>query len=279
MGLRSLLVAGALSAVSLWNGLAHATILTFDISDSTLADPPYVGGFPEGYGTGFSFPFSPLNGYGNNVAGPTGMNVNGTTSFSYGVGTEGYTPDVTAEYGPGGFISGAPVLWREGYGDLTNVLEQGGAWNTLSVDLVAASGLDVLLYGFDLGGYQGDITITGVEVFDGMPFPFIFPTNQIFSDYGIANSGVTVPGPGGGALSYAFSTPLRSNRIVIRISTTEPISLADQHDLIGIDNIRFGQDRALTPVPEPATATLLALGLGSLGLVQARRRKANRPQA
>ena len=42
--------------------------------------------------------------------------------------------------------------------------------------MYAAAGYDVVLYGFDLGGYQGDFTIEGVEVFDGIPFPFLTPS-------------------------------------------------------------------------------------------------------
>src|SRR5262245_40849633 len=88
---------------------AHATILTFD-----LLDP--IGSYPEGFGI--------QQEYGDGVTATSGRNSSGY-SFSYGVGAEGFTPNIDVLYGPASFFTGGPSLWRYDYGDLTNVLYQG----------------------------------------------------------------------------------------------------------------------------------------------------------
>lgn len=262
----------AIAGIVLQTHVASATILTFDASDSTLDTNVYPNGFPEGYGLAtLGEPFNPLSGYGNNVTGPTGAHTNGTTTWGYGVGGEGYTPDVTVQYGPHGILDGGPVFWREDFGDLTNVLYQAGTSPFLEIDLQADTAHDVLLYGFDLGGWQGNYTISAVTVFKGYPNALFTPTNQLYEEFD-----VLAPGPGNGATSITFNTPIRAPHLFIRITTTGPNG-EDQRDVIGIDNIRFGQDLRINgpgsgEVPEPSSIVVLA-GLGSLGALGAWRRR------
>lgn len=274
MGVRQAIGMATIVVGVLGGSAVQGSILTFDLADSGLDPLVYPGGFPEGYGYAtLGFGFSPLSGYGSRVTGPTGANGNGTTTFEYGVGAEGYTPNVTAEFGPHGILTGGPVLWREGFGDLTNVLYQELSNSYLDIVLRADPFYDVQLYGFDLGGYQDELPADAVTVFNGIPFPFLTPTNQIFEEFD-----VDTPGPGGGAKSYAFATPLQAHLIYLRIDTTG----LDQSlfEFIGIDNIRFGQTlrsdgtSGEAAVPEPSSLALLGLGAG-IGAIRIRRRRLN----
>jgi hypothetical protein len=249
---------------------AFATILTFDITDS--GSYPGSENFPEGYQISGSAP-----GYGDRVTSTSTSN--GLLTYGYGVGTEGFTSKVEVDYGPYSIFTGGPELWRYDYGDLDRVLYQGSRYpdpdnpignnyNYLAIELIADAGYNALLYGFDLGGWnRTDRTIKAVTVFDGTPFPIITPTNQIYSQ-----SNVVVEGDGNGPsrTSFVFNTPLVSSHIYILIDAS---NLGDDSELVGIDNIRFGQELAAEPVPEPATLTIW--GLGALGCAAAayRRRK------
>lgn len=244
--------------------IANASILTFDITNPN--NPLYSGteAYPEGY------PINPN--YGDRVTAITATD--GIDTFAYGVGAEGFTPNVTAEYGPFTVTPGPgfPELWRYDYGDLDHILYQGsrganGAtdYNVLTIELIADPGYEVQLYGFDLGGWnQTDYEINGVAVFDGIPFPFITPTNQIFQQYP-----ADVLGAGPTHTTFSFGTPLQSDHIYILIDAN---NLGSDSELIGIDNIRFGQVEAVAAVPEPTT--LAIWGIGALGCaVSAYRRR------
>jgi hypothetical protein len=237
-----------------------ATILSFDISD-----PAFAGSenFPEG--------FQIDQVYGDRVTGT--LVASGTSTFGYGLGSEGFTPNVVVGYGPGSIFTGGPSLWRYDYGDLTRVLYQGSTftgvgfdYDYLLIDLVADPGFLVQLYGFDLGGwFQTDYVINGVAVYDNFFNGFFPENNRIFYD-----DNATVAGAGPAHSSYTFSTPLQGSVITILIDAN---NLGSTSELVGIDNIRFGQVEA-TAVPEPGTLALA--GCGIAGFISLRLRKRRR---
>src|SRR5678815_734447 len=89
---------------------AKATILTFSITDPVYPNEQY----PEGFAINQE--------YGDRAAGSPV--VNGTTTFEYAFGSEGFTPNVTVGYGPSSIFTGGPSLWRYDYGDLDRILYQ-----------------------------------------------------------------------------------------------------------------------------------------------------------
>jgi len=261
---RLLPILGAVALLA-YPGLTQASILTFDIFDPS--DARYSGSedFPEGYAV--------YQEYGDRVT--SSSQLLGTTTFEYGEGGEGYTPNVVVEYGPFSIFTGGPSLWRYDYGDLVRVLYQGSTaaetgnnYDFLVINLRADYGYDALLYGFDLGGwFQSDYEINSVSVYDAQ-FNEGFPElNRAFHD-----PNATVFGAGPTHTSYTFNAPIRGKVISILIDAK---NLGNTSELIGIDNIRFGQDidpdPGPAPVPEPASALLMAAGLGAV-VLRARRR-------
>jgi len=238
---------------------AGATILTFDIVDTAN----YAGSenFPEGFQIDQT--------YGDRVA--SSPTVSGTVTFSYGVGSEGYTPNVTVGYGPFSIFTGGPSLWRYNYGDLNRSLYQGSTaqpignnYNYLEITLVADPGYLVTLNGFDLGGwFEGNYTIDSVSVYDDYFNGFFPADNRVFHD-----PSALILGAGPAHSSYEFNTPISGRVVTILIDAN---NLGDTSENIGIDNIRFGQAIDPNPIPEPASLALL--GLGTLGLAALRRRR------
>jgi hypothetical protein len=237
--LRCLLVLLALLAAP----SAHATILVFDeernATGATVQPTSSGGSLPGDYGDFVSAAVMAVSG----------------GFFTYGVGDEGFTPDVSVDIFSAAATETDPRvnLWQNGYGDLVNVIFAegpgiGGA-PLLSVRLSAAPGYAVDLYGFDLAGFGTDYVIDGVTVFAGAA--------TLFSE-----EDVLVQGDLAGArrTSFAFATPLSASELLVQIDMSNLAS--GIQDNIGMDSIRFGQ----TPprvVPEPAAALLLLLlGLG-----------------
>jgi hypothetical protein len=238
----------------------QATILTFNISD-----PQYSASenLPEGFQIDQT--------YGDRVT--TSSQTQGTATFEYGVGAEGYTPNIVADYGPFSIFTGGPSLWRYDYGDLTRVLYQGSTftgqgfdYDYLLLTLRADPGFEAVLYSFDLGGWnQTDYTINAVSVYDA-GFNGFFPAeNRVFYQ-----PNASVQGSGPSRSSFVFNTPIRGAEITILIDST---NLGPQSELIGIDNVRFGQGLAETaPIPEPGSLVLLTGGLTCLALASRRGR-------
>lgn len=236
----ALLVLAATVAVA---APATATILTFD--------QVRIGGNVVPTISGNDVP----DGYGDRVTGPV-VSVPGG-QFTYGEAGEGFTPNVEVAY-----LAEVPVvrtsnvaLWEGGYGTLQNVLFPGERTRMLQIELQAAPGVDVLLYGFDLAGwFQRDYTIDAVRVGN---------TSQVlFSDRNVLVHGAA---GGPGRTSFVFTTPLTARFLAINIDYS---NLDDQlHDNIGIDNIRFGQtrddDTPGAPIPEPTGLALFGLALAT----------------
>lgn len=205
-----------------------ATILTFDDNDGTTN----AEGISQAYG--------------DNVS--TAANAEGT----YGVGAEGFTPNVTLSYGQGAEL---PLLWTTGYNELTNVLyvEPDGI-TTFTLNFVADTGFVVDLFDFDLGNFGGAVTLQNVQVFgdDG---------TELY-----ASGPVMVPGAGGSSISFAPN--VSSSSLTLFLDLT---GLGGNSDNMGLDNIRFGQAADLLPEPVPAPAGLGLLGLAIFGLAGLRR--------
>lgn len=229
--MRILLISAA--ALALVPVAASATVLTFDVAGgvSNFANVPQS--------------------YGDNVAAA----VDGL-GHSYGVGAEGFTPNVTVSYGTPGED---PALWTTSYGDLTNVLfNDADGDTTFTLRLTAATGYLVDLYGFDIASFiNAGQTIRGFTVRD------VGANSVLFSQGSTAISGATHN-------AISFATALSANDVELVIDLTGLGSVSDD---IGIDNVRFGQ--ALAPVagvPEPAAWAVMLLGFFGAGAMLRGRR-------
>jgi hypothetical protein len=247
---------------------ASASVLTFDIFD-----PAYnlSEDFPEG--------FEIRQEYGDRVNSPS-QNL-GTMTLQYGVGAEGYTPHVTVNYGPQSIFTGGPSLWRYDYGDLTRVLYQGSTftgfgfdYDYLTIRFEADPFYDVTLYEFDLGGWnQTDRVINGVAVYDGEFNGFFPELNRLFFD-----DDVTVAGAGPAHTNISFGTPLKGHVLTILIDAN---NLGPDSELIGIDNIRFGEelrpDGTSGVVPEASALATWLFGGSAAALAWICKRRMPRP--
>jgi len=225
---------------------AGATILTFD--GTAFPNEP-VGNSDPLEGATID------DGYGDRV---TTLTQN-SGAFVYGVGVEGFTPNVVARYDS---IPGANLgVWRFDYGDLVRVLfaNNGGI---IQLQLFADPDFDVQLYGFDLGGWnRTDYTINSVTISE------IFGPDTVLDSQ--TNVAVEGDGTGPGHSTFGFA-PLQAHFLQITIDASN----LDPDFVIGMDNIRFGQVQRESPAVEtPAPPALLAVlgGLALLPLIGRRR--------
>jgi hypothetical protein len=228
--MRTVLIAAA--ALAMAPAAASATVLTFDVT----------GGVSN---------FENVDqAYGDNVA--AAVNAAGT----YGVGAEGFTPNVTVAYGAPGED---PALWTTSYGDLTNILfNDADGDTTLTVRFTAAAGYLVDLYGFDLASFvNAGQTIQGLTVRD------VGANVTLFSQGSTAISGATHN-------AFSFATALSASDLELVVNLT---GLGGASDDIGIDNIRFGQSAIPTGVPEPQAWALMILGFGAAGALLRRQKR------
>jgi hypothetical protein len=244
---------------------ANATILTFGMEFP--GQYPVSEDFPEGFQIDQT--------YGDRVTATSAPVIGGT--FFYGVGAEGFTPNIQVGYGPTSIFTGGPSLWRYDYDDLDRVLYQGSRqadpnnpvgidYDYLEILLFADPGFDVVLHGFQLGGgFNTDFTINAVSVYDDFFNGFFPEDDRVFHD-----PNALVRGAGPDPSTYTFGTPIRGPVITILIDAN---NLGPDSDLIGIDNIIFGQDVAQAQIPEPAGLLLLGGGLLGLGVVRRIRRR------
>jgi hypothetical protein len=138
------------SVVLLAPARAHATVLTFD--GLGLANQGII---PAAYGDNVN-PLCTSSGCCNAVG-------------CYGMGN-GFTPNVTVEYRAVRPLTGAVALnslsfWTTDYGDLKNVAYAGVRDHLAEIALVPAPGFEVILNGFDLGGWpKSDVADQVVRV-------------------------------------------------------------------------------------------------------------------
>ncbi len=290
----------ALAILFTLGGLARGSILTFEIYDAGLNDPGFPASsfndpnIPAGFGYPEGFPI--FQEYGDGIGGATQTPFAGV-EFHYGEGGEGYTPNVSASYGPFSIFTGGPVAWRYGHGDLELVLRQGSQYppmgpqigtdyNILDIVLFADPGYDVVLYDFDLGSGIVDRTINSVKVYPGFPFPFLTPNNELYD-----SGSLLVEGDADAHTHVApldeFGELIKSQVIWIRIDAN---NLGAESELIAIDNLRFGQEVNLDnvdtidpadideafqsgEVPEAASLAVWLIGGGGAALTCVWRRR------
>jgi hypothetical protein len=228
--MRNLLIGAA--ALALAPAAASATVLTFDVSGGVVNH-------------------ANINqGYGDNVAAAL------QGGHSYGVGAEGFTPNVAVSYGTAGED---PALWTTGYGDLTNVhFNDADGDTTFTTRFTADAGYLVNLLSFDMASFlSGGQTIQGFTIRD------VGGNTVLFSQGPTFITGVT---------HNAFSfVGVSANTLELVVNLT---GLGGVSDDIGLDNVRFGQALAPTGgVPEPSTWALLIGGfLGAGAMLRSRRR-------
>lgn len=260
---RSTARAAALGAALAAAAPASSTILTFDQVRGASAGNPVIPTFG-----GATVPLD----YGDRVVGSP-MNVPGG-QFTYGQAGEGFTPNVSVEIFSGAASpAGAGVtLWEAGYGDLSNVLLANNASNFLAVRLTADPGHRVGLFGFDLAGWpNSDYLIRGVSV--------IGDAGLLFSQLDVLVEG-DLAGPR--HTSFLFADGLFGSELLLTIDFSN--LGGGQHDNIGLDNLRFGQDPPpagppdgggpVTPaLPEPGTLSLAAAALLGTRLLRRRAKR------
>lgn len=235
---RALLAAGAACILA---SSAQATILTFDVDITQPAQ---------------DLPLDPS--YGDRViALQQGL-------AAYGVGSEGFTPNITVSYTDGQDRTNY-VRARSGYGDLVNVIYNNSRISRAQVRFDADPGYAVALYGFDLGGFPNrDYIIPSLTVTSGVETLF-------------AQSKFLVRGASGTPRHTSFDF---ANGLVGGEELTITLEFAGQAAFgsgVGFDNLRFGQiplAPAPAAVPEPATWATMLLGLGAVGgLLRTRARR------
>ena len=220
----SAITAGAITLSGLLAPAAKATILTFDLT------PP---------GTDYT---QIPQAYGDRVTSTS------DAVGTYGVGAEGFTPNVLASYqtvnAAGATIFGYVDLWTSSYGDLYNVVfpAQNGAY--AEITLTPDPGYEVSLISFDAGGWPNVNRNEQLKVLAG---------GSVALDYG------NVVFPGSGHSTYSPN-----------LTSSSPITIWFGSDWDGgIDNIVFAQSRIQTGVPDAGAACgLLGLGLAALGLAR-----------
>jgi len=222
---------------------ANASILTFDqIRQVGVVVPTISGNDLE-------------DDYGDRIT-DSPMNVPGG-QFTYGNGGEGFTPNVITHFVAG---NGASLsLWRDSYGDLTNVAFGNNQSVSLNVQLIADPGYTVDLYHFDLAGwFLSDYTINAVRV--------ISDAGTLFAQDNVLVQGANDGGPMHTA--FDFAVPLSGTELTIQIDHGN-LAVGTQ-DNIGIDNIQFGQN---PPAAVPIPVTLWLFGSGVMGLLGIANRK------
>jgi hypothetical protein len=225
---------------------ARASVLTFEVFDPALSDAALGGDFPfedpgvQPFLAGYGYPegFGVPQDYGDRITAAQTPASPGPSDVIYRFGVdEGLTPNVTVSYGPFSIFTGGPQLWREGYGDLNGVLFQasegtiGNDYDVLDIVLTADAGFDVVLHSADLAGF-GDYTVSAVEVWPGVPFPFLTPdpNQRLF-----AQSNVSAPANGRTSIDFG---DVQNQVIWLRIDAS---NLGDESVNVGIDNIVFSQ--------------------------------------
>lgn len=226
------IVLAAAAALALTPVGAGATVLTFDVAG------------------GVSNHANIAQSYGDNVAGsPQG-------GHSYGVGAEGFTPNVVVDYGSAGED---PALWTTGYGDLTNILfNDADGDTTFTTRFTADAGYLVNLLGFDMASF-----LTAGQTIQGFTIRDVGANTVLFSQGSTFITGAT-------HTSFSFNG-VSANTLELAINLT---GLGGVSDDIGLDNVRFSQSRVAGVVPEPGVWLMLIGGFFGAGAVLRSRRRA-----
>lgn len=168
-----------------------------------------------------------------------------TTGFSYGEGN-GFTPNITVSYIPGGTISYR--LYTSGFGDLSNALSDGDFNTPGEIVLTPDAGHQVVLNSFDIAGWQNTTYLDQQILVLNASDTVLFDSGFIDVNSGLPDSHLTF-----------LSTPIVSSE-ALRIAVNDFGNL-------GIDNINF--DQMAVPVP----AAVWLFGSGLIGLIGVARRK------
>ena len=255
---RAGLLAAMLAAIP-----AHATVLTFNACGGGAGTA--VEGNRCRYAT-----INPL--YGDNVTGPS---MNGGR-MQYGESGEGWTPNVSVDYGPD---SSAIRGWDNNYAGLWTVLWTEDRSGQLTLRMTAEPGYQVAFFGLRIGGY----------IFNQGPWPLVIGSLALTdSGGGTPWSASNVPITQDGPYSIWFGTPLLSAAggwIEFQMDVRNLPTGNANRESIGIDLVQFGQivagstqtltatqyRDAAAAVPEPGTMPLLLLGMAAIGCLARRR--------
>lgn len=173
-----------------------------------------------------------------------GDRVSATSQDGFVYGPDGgFTPNVEVAYGVLPYAT--PALYRNGYGDLKDVLfDQSPAFGHLEVQLTADPGWNVRLFGFDMAAWSEVGPINSVQVY----------TNTgalLFDERDVAISAVD-------RTVFAFDPPLEANMIAISIDSG---NLNHASDYVAVDNIKFGQIETVVPTETVSWSRLKSIGL------------------
>lgn len=227
---------------------------------SMLVVAALAGAASQANATGLTFDFTPALGngaampqdYGDRVIGPAMVGTAGLYSYST---AGGFTPNVVVDYtgGTQTFLN----FWSTGFDDLVNVVENELDFDSqLKISFTADASFAARLDSFDIGNFGSAITIPNIRVTDGLG-------NVLYSNpnYALGASDATHQ-------SISFVGGISASQLNLIIDLT---GLGGNSDNVGLDNLQFGQTAA---VPEPSSYALMLAGLGFVGFVAARRRRA-----
>lgn len=162
--------------------------------------------------------------------------------FTYGVGSEGATPNVLVAYSTS---AGLPVVRSAGFGDLTNVLNTGSNnISSLEIHLTADPGYLVRWHSFE-AALSGPSPGLNAEILNAAGNELVTSTN--FGPETVGHSDFDT-----GEFALIADTGLR---IIFEFPNTE------FSGLLGIDNVVFSQMADPAPIPLPASLPLFVFAL------------------
>lgn len=167
--------------------------------------------------------------------------------FRYINDGEGWTPNVVTSYGPN---PSAVMGYPTGYRPLANVLWVDRNTGVLNVTLQADPGFRVLLYNFELAIFSdstSSVTTQHVRVTDQDGVNLLDLPSYTLHD----------------AETFYFFTPAASapgGFLRIEFDVTN-LPVNETREYLALDNIRLGQDQVTASIPEPASLSLVFLGV------------------
>lgn len=205
--------AGVAAALALTAGTGRGLVLTFD--------PIAINGAPIDQAYGDRVATTPQSGLMYDTEG-------------------GFTPNVVVDYGFLPFA--APSLWRNGYGDLVNVLfDAQPSYGRIDIRMTADEGWNVALSGFDLATWAAVDPIRSLRIYTST------------GDVLLSESDVEISADS--HTEYRFDPPLTGQWISIAFDSG---NLAGGSEYVGIDNIAFSQLPVVVPVEHVSWGALKA---------------------